>query len=285
MKRENGGMNRRIAVLLAMMCLLCCFSAGAAENRGKVILMASFQQPDQSAEAVWLDEAGGIWRSGGDIAAPESEAGWLEIAAQSDGDECIGTLDPERLSEIRSLILAIPSGSAEARPSGRNDCAAVRCFAVRYPEQDAPEFVPLAMTGEWIMENTDVNAQAACLALWTDVLGEAPPEEIVGFECRSLAEFCGVDENAFADATVQIFDEDCEVGATERTLSDEEQAEAIEWLSRLTVTGKRSAMMVTGNTTAYVLTSPEGETLARFTFFGDSLAQEDGMYFVQEDVR
>lgn len=276
-------MRRRFAALLAIMYLLCLFSTGAAEGQEKIILMMGRQRPDQSVEAVWLDDRGGLWRLAGALAAPDDCAGWLNLAVESEAAEPIGTLDSWRLSEIQSLIQAT-DGAAE-QPADLSGCGSARCFAVRYEGQGAPEIIPLAATGEWTMENTDVDAQALCLALWKDVVNEEPPEEIVGFQVRSLAEFCGLDGDVFENATIQIFDEDCEAGPTERTLDEDGQAAAIEWLSGLTVTGKRSALMVTGNTTAYVLTSPEGEALARFTFFGSDLVCADGMYFVQESGR
>ena len=99
----------------------------------------------------------------------------------------------------------------------------------------------------------------------------------------SLFEFCGYDLPALEGVSLIAYWDDCEAGASELELSEAQRAEIVERLTHSYVTGKQTDMLTTGETTTYCFVNTEGETLARFTFFGDLLVMPDGMYGVAPD--
>ena len=196
--------------------------------------------------------------------------------------EHVGQLDKRRVEEIRSLIAAIQPEEVKRGPGHILDYGLDTYSAIRYGDGGEAEIICLAKWGDWTYENTDINARAVYLALFTEVLGndlDSDEYEFLyqptPFERMSLTDFCGVEKNIFEDATVAVRE-----NGTERTLEGTEAEEKLAWLQSLAVTGKRSALKPEGGETTYLLVTPEGAE-AEFVFSDSLLARPDGMYTVE----
>ena len=195
---------------------------------------------------------------------------------------------PEYQKEkLESLIAAAAEPQMEDQAFGIRDYGLDTYSAVRYGSDGIVEIIPLAITGNRVVENLEPNAYALYIACFTEVMGydlEAEfdcPIKPLNIRRTPLAEFLGVDEGVFEGATLTASRLDCEAGYIDIEIDEEETGEKIEWLSGLVVTGKRNALCVTGNTEVYTLHSPEGAFLARFEFYQGLLVMDDGMYAVE----
>jgi len=192
-----------------------------------------------------------------------------------------------RVLELESLIAAAAEPQMEDQAFGIRDYGLDTYSAVRYGSDGIVEIIPLAITGNRVVENLEPNAYALYIACFTEVMGydlEAEfdcPIKPLNIRRTPLAEFLGVDEGVFEGATLTASRLDCEAGYIDIEIDEEETGEKIEWLSGLVVTGKRNALCVTGNTEVYTLHSPEGAFLARFEFYQGLLVMDDGMYAVE----
>ena len=213
---------------------------------------------------------------------PREDAERLELLGKTEDVEHVGQLDKRRVEEIRSLIAAIQPEEVKRGPGHILDYGLDTYSAIRYGDGGEAEIICLAKWGDWTYENTDINARAVYLALFTEVLGndlDSDEYEFLyqptPFERMSLTDFCGVEKNIFEDATVAVRE-----NGTERTLEGTEAEEKLAWLQSLAVTGKRSALKPEGGETTYLLVTPEGAE-AEFVFSDSLLARPDGMYTVE----
>lgn len=97
-------------------------------------------------------------------------------------------------------------------------------------------------------------------------------------EGTPLYEVCGCDREALRDAVITCMLTDCEAGPKEKELSVAEQ----ESIRRLAMNGKMTDkvndMDVTGETTIYTFTAPDGTGLMSLEFYHGLLMRKDGMY-------
>ena len=255
-------------------------AGGAGAGRGR---RAAADHPDGVyADAAFLDEEGGIWHYENEMGLPREDAERLELLGKTEDVEHVGQLDKRRVEEIRSLIAAIQPEEVKRGPGHILDYGLDTYSAIRYGDGGEAEIICLAKWGDWPYENTDINARAVYLALFTEVLGndlDSDEYEFLyqptPFERMSLTDFCGVEKNIFEDATVAVRE-----NGTERTLEGTEAEEKLAWLQSLAVTGKRSALKPEGGETTYLLVTPEGAE-AEFVFSDSLLARPDGMYTVE----
>ena len=101
------------------------------------------------------------------------------------------------------------------------------------------------------------------------------PEAVEG---TPLYEVYGCDREALRDAVITCMLTDCEAGPEEQELSAAEQ----ESIRRLAMNGKMTDKAndtnVTGNTTVYTFTAPDGTHLMSMEFYHGLLMRNDGMY-------
>lgn len=278
-------MLKRIMLFLLAACLpLAAPALAEGGERPQIILMACYQQVGWGvyADAAFLDEEGGIWHYENEMGLPREDAERLELLGKTEDVEHVGQLDKRRVEEIRSLIAAIQPEEVKRGPGHILDYGLDTYSAIRYGDGGEAEIICLAKWGDWTYENTDINARAVYLALFTEVLGndlDSDEYEFLyqptPFERMSLTDFCGVEKNIFEDATVAVRE-----NGTERTLEGTEAEEKLAWLQSLAVTGKRSALKPEGGETTYLLVTPEGAE-AEFVFSDSLLARPDGMYTVE----
>ena len=278
-------MLKRILSFLLAVCLLAAAPVLAEDvERPRIILMACYQQVGWGvyADATFLDEAGGIWYYENETGLPKETAERLELLRSTGDAQRVGQLSERRVEELQSLIAAIQPEEVERSSGHISDYGLKTYSAIRYGDGETAEIICLAKWGDWTYENTDINARAVYLALFTEVLGndlDSGEYEFLyqptPFERMSLTDFCGVEKNIFEDATVAVRE-----NGTERTLEGAEAEEKLAWLQSLAVTGKRSALKPEGGETTYLLVTPEGAE-AEFVFSDSLLARPDGMYTVE----
>ena len=106
------------------------------------------------------------------------------------------------------------------------------------------------------------------------------PEEAEGI---LLYELYGCDREALRDAVITCMMTDCEEGPREAAISSEEQ----ETVRRLAINGKMAEkandMCVTGGTTVYIFSAPDGTYLMSLEFFQGLLVRNDGMYHYTDE--
>ena len=216
-------MLKRIMLFLLAACLpLAAPALAEGGERPQIILMACYQQVGWGvyADAAFLDEEGGIWHYENEMGLPREDAERLELLGKTEDVEHVGQLDKRRVEEIRSLIAAIQPEEVKRGPGHILDYGLDTYSAIRYGDGGEAEIICLAKWGDWTYENTDINARAVYLALFTEVLGndlDSDEYEFLyqptPFERMSLTDFCGVEKNIFEDATVAVRE-----NGTERTL-------------------------------------------------------------------
>ena len=152
-------------------------------------------------------------------------------------------MDKRRVEEIRSLIAAIQPEEVKRGPGHILDYGldTYRRHPLRRRWRGG-NHLP-GEVGDWTYENTDINARAVYLALFTEVLGndlDSDEYEFLyqptPFERMSLTDFCGVEKNIFEDATVAVRE-----NARNGRSRARRRRKKLAWLQSLAVTGKRSA--------------------------------------------
>lgn len=276
-------------ILIAALILIFAAPANCEAEDARILLMRCYQQ-DRSgvcSEAVLLDEEGCVWQYQSDDPLPDTDEERLAFLAECQNVTLVRRLDVNRVLELESLIAAAAEPQMEDQAFGIRDYGLDTYSAVRYGSDGIVEIIPLAITGNRVVENLEPNAYALYIACFTEVMGydlEAEfdcPIKPLNIRRTPLAEFLGVDEGVFEGATLTASRLDCEAGYIDIEIDEEETGEKIEWLSGLVVTGKRNALCVTGNTEVYTLHSPEGAFLARFELYQGLLVMDDGMYAVE----
>ena len=99
----------------------------------------------------------------------------------------------------------------------------------------------------------------------------------VGFIPVSFTSFCHLGD--LSRASVKAYYMDCETGAKQRELSEEEQSEIINEIMNSNVTGKVSATDITGGFTDYYFYNGN-EVLGHISIYNGKLYHSDGMYSI-----
>lgn len=236
------------------------------------------------SSATFLDEEGCIWRYESAAPLPDTEEARLAFLSETDGAVPVGQMDFWRMLELRSLIESAQPWPLEPQPAGAADFGLNTYSAVRYGTDGSAEVIPLAVSGNRTAENPEPNAYALYVALFDEIMihETANPTWLqpMNLPCEPLTAFCGLEETLLEGATLTVSFFDPQSGDRELLLSGDEMQEKLDWLASLVVTLKRNALPPAGHTCVYTLYSPQGETLAAFSFFHDLLVTDSGMYAV-----
>lgn len=272
-------------VLLLTAVCLCAAAAAETPAKRELILVTEYRQAGWSDRVLLgaVDNEGKLWtleaEPAGDI--PYGREELLPWAETADALEPCGTVSGDALADLKSLVQTVPAQELSYQ-SFACDAGEQTSFAVRRDRNGVAEIIVLGASGDDTFENTDPGAQAlykTLRELFPDVPAFAGEGAMApaGFAETGLAAFCGYDGPALEELTMTAYANDCEAGsaATEPRISAEE-------IARMTVTGKKNSMAVTGNTVTYVFSGADGESAAAFEFFGDLLVRPDGMYSVRK---
>lgn len=149
------------------------------EERPRIILMACYQQVGWGvrANAVFLDEEGGIWHYENEMGLPKDDEERLELLSKTEDAKQEGELDDSRVEEIQSLIAAIQPEEVERKSGNISDYGLDTYSAIRYGDDEEAEIICLALWGDWVYEHSDANAREVNQALLTEVLGKKLEDE------------------------------------------------------------------------------------------------------------
>ena len=281
-------MIRIMLICLAAVAMVGLIGTAGAEETPKFILYTCYENvfPDgEEVEAGCVDEEGNLWTISEMIPDGDpylSEDNFLMRLRKAGRMTLAGKLDSDDLFDLKSLIFSVEDQgwNSEAVSEGAGGEYSV---AVVYDTDGNAQRILLGMSGDSKFENTDPNAQALYLWLrktFPDVTcfgGEAGPQ---GFQAVSLIEYCGWQDIDWEHVVIVGYDIDCEVGSIPFEMSEEDQAEMIQFIRNRKVTGKANATMVTGGTSVYGVTDGEGNWLASLELYRGMLVQRDGMYFL-----
>ncbi len=270
-----------IAVFLALVCLLSVNCIATAEAR-EIILVTEYRQMGwgmgYSIGAV--DSNGDLWTASLDDwsdvpTEPEELLAWAESTELLN---IAGHLAGEELMNLKSLTATVSTQEVRTE-TFVCDAGVHTAYACRHEFGGQVEVITLGKSGDDLFENTDPSAQSLYRylnELFLDV--ESYDGELfapAGFRPIGIAEFCGFEKAELSSLKVHAYMNDCETGLAEM----EVDRTATELLS-LQITGKANSLSVTGNTTCYHLTEPDGTVIAVFEFCGDLLVRPDGMYTI-----
>jgi hypothetical protein len=271
------------------------------EDRPRIVAY-SILKPDDQNEAVnicCLDEAGDFWS--GDYWDPDFLTSDEEVFRILQGREAMNVKQnmtgpyyfdnkypkTDFFKGLGVMASQIPETEATPKKTGEN-LGTNEIWAMQYDPDGNPKPVLLGVSGSFVFENTDPNAQELYRIMWRmermingfsygyAAEGLTPH----GFEPVSVREFFSL-ENADAEtAVITGYLTDCEEGLIEAKLTEEDRKKALALLERGVVIGKENPWMVTGGTMRYVFHDPEGNYLGCIeTYEYDSLAvKNDGMY-------
>ena len=283
-------LNRLLLVCLALSLLAGAGSAAAdgAEDTPRIILFTCYNNlfPDGLIlEAGCIDEDGNLWALERLIPDP----GWsfrtydyISARLKAGDMTSAGTLDPEELLALKSLILCVEDQGSEVEAVCEGG-GAESSYAVLRSADGAEQRILLGVSGDSRFENTDPDAQALYLQLrnlFPRVTTFAYSETYgpVGYRPVSLAAFCGWEDIDFSRTVITCAETDCEAGPVPVELSEEDRENVLNLVGTASVTGKASALSVTGNTTVYSFCDGEGNCLASLELYRGLLVWSDGMY-------
>ncbi len=101
------------------------------------------------------------------------------------------------------------------------------------------------------------------------------PEEAEG---TPLYELYGCDRETLRDAVITCILTDCEEGPQEKAISNAERETARRLAMNGRMTEKANDMSVTGGTTVYIFSMPDGTYLMSLELFRGLIVRNDGMY-------
>ena len=192
-------------ILIAALILIFAAPANCEAEDARILLMRCYQQ-DRSgvcSEAVLLDEEGCVWQYQSDDPLPDTDEERLAFLAECQNVTLVRRLDVNRVLELESLIAAAAEPQMEDQAFGIRDYGLDTYSAVRYGSDGIVEIIPLAITGNRVVENLEPNAYALYIACFTEVMGydlEAEfdcPIKPLNIRRTPLAQFLGVDEVVF----------------------------------------------------------------------------------------
>ena len=267
------------------------------EDRPEVFLY-SVTRPNPgngTVSVACIDKAGDLWFvNEADVKYPFREKDILQLLQERRGMELKTNLikgvlrdvsrDEEWFRGLAVMAELVPKAEGTPVKTGVDvDQEAV--YALRTDADGNPEPVLLGMSGSYVFENKDPNAQALYLFMWNTrsafpygfaAEGLAPH----GFETVSVREFFSLQNVDAETAVLTAALTDCEEGLIEAHLTDKDREKVLALLDRGIVIGKENPWMVTGGTTCYYFHNAQGEYLGCIeTYADDSLAVgRDGMY-------
>lgn len=280
-------MKRIVAVLLIA---VLCVTGAALAGSGRIVLYTCYVQAGWGDDVYlgYLDEEGRAYAlSGGqsEMGFPYAMDAQIDYLEKSRAAELTGEIGYDDFEDIKSLIACVEDGPI-VELGGACDAGTQWSAAIRY-DDGAREIIPLGSSGDDVRENTDRNAQALYAALRTlfpgvpDYRGEymISPK---GFERIELTRFCGLESADFSKSSVEVSDLSCEEGPIPRDITEEQAANFLKALPKMTVTGKKNAFSVTGGTELWSVKDSQGNTMATFEFYKGALVRPDGMYYVAD---
>lgn len=242
-----------------------------------------------------IDKAGDLWfAEKADVEYPFREKEILQLLRERRGmvlktNLIAGILrdvsrDKEWFRGLAVMAEIVPKADGTPVKTGVDvDQEAV--YALRTDTDGNPESVLLGVSGSYVFENKDPNAQALYLFMWHTrsaypygfaAEGLAPH----GFETVSVREFFGLQHVDAETAVITAALTDCEEGPIEAQLTEKDREKVLALLDRGIVIGKENPWVVTGGTMCYYFHNAQGEYLGCIeTYSEDSLAvSNDGMY-------
>ena len=279
---------RKWFLWMAVTVLLLGAMVPALAERPRIILFTAYRQVGwgDAVQLGCVDMDGGLWVAAGHDAKLEWPYGWEKQVAYlqtSDHLTEAGRLSHDELFSLKSLISCVQA--TEAKPVGwMCDAGTESSWAVRYDRDGNPEAVLLGMTGDDLLENTDVNAQALYLklrALFPFVRSYAGEMTGWGFQPVSLAEFCHLDGIDWDGVKVSAYYNDCESGPKELEVTEDKEKEILDFMKTALVTGKENATDVTGGMTSIFFSDRDGKPMGAIELYGGLLIRGDGMYSIK----
>ena len=287
---------KRILCLITMMLLAAGICpAGRAEpsnapSPGLVILYTAYRQAGwgDRVQIGCVDADGCLWLATGsdsDLKWPCQTEEQLEYLRTSGRMAWIGRLDPEKLFDLKSLVLSTEDQGHASHPAA-NDAGTELSYAVEYERECRAHCILLGMSGDDCFENTDPDAQALYLYLRqifpqvTCFGGSMGPQ---GFQPVSIRSFCGMEGLDPDGLTVSAVYMDCEAGPQALSVSETDRHDLLNLIRYGKVTGKVNATITTGGTVCYDLSDPSGCVLASLELYQGLLVRSDGMYAIAAD--
>ncbi len=279
-------MKKACSVLLAIVFLMAPSSQAYAKALAEPVLYTYYRQIGwgDRVEIGYVDSSGDCWL----LTGSDSELKWpyrpdeqIQYLTEHSFEK-MGTLKSDDLFALKSLVYAVKPSTEPSHPAA-NDAGTERTYAVRYDKDGAPEPVLLGMSGDDMFENTDPNAQGLYLIarrLFPKVTAYGENMGPAGFTPISIAEFCNL--GSLTGATVKAVYNDCEAGPNDIALSRAEQNEILRFASKGIVTGKVSAVSITGGFRTYYFYRG-GKCLGSFDIYNSLLYRNDGMYSIEVD--
>jgi len=272
---------------IAVTVLLLGASVPALAERPRIILFTAYRQVGwgDAVQIGCVDTDGGLWVAAGhdaELKWPYGREKQVEYLRMSDHLTEAGKLSYDELFSLKSLISSVQA--TEAKPVGwMCDAGTESSWAVRYDRDGNPEAVLLGMTGDDLLENTDVNAQALYLelrALFPFVRSYAGEMPGWGFQPVSVTEFCHLDGIDWDGVKVSAYYTDCESGHKELEVTEDQEKQILDFMNSAMVTGKENALDVTGGMTSLFFSDRDGKPVGFIELYGDLLMCGDGMYHV-----
>ena len=268
--------------------LMLALSFGAAEPAApgrNVILYTYYRQVGwgDRVQIGFVDDRGGVWlRQGfdGDLKWPYTVEEQLTFLQTDTRFTQAAALSHDALFDLNSLILSTEDQGQSSHPVAC-DAGTEKCFAVQKDPNREARCILLGMSGDDCFENTDPNAQALyryLRRLLPQVSCYGGTTGPAGFQPVPVKAFCGLEAIDIQQSRVSACLSDCEAGPIPLSLSEEERLKILDLVLHGQVTGKASAVTVTGGTVSYAFYDGNDHLLGAIELYENLLARPDGMY-------
>ena len=273
-----------------VICLALSMIAPASAEQPELILFTVYEQCGwgDALQVGCVDSDGGLWALSGSASAlgwPSGVTEQMEYLSEPGRLTCVGSLDSERIFELKSLVYGVEAQEGKPVPAAC-DAGTEASYAILYDRDGNAEAVLLGMSGDDMFENMDPDAQALYLALWelfpgithySGALGMGP----AGFQAVPVWAFCGYSTVGLDTAEVRAAYMDCEAGPIDLELTEQEVAQVKKIARDAMVTGKDNGYFTTGGTVVFSFYDGEGELLLSLELYSGLLVCSDGMYSLE----
>lgn len=253
---------------------------------------------DGGTAVICIDEEGIVWRTAeADLKPDYSEEDLMQLIRERRGmtrraetllSAAYGMYTKDELKDMARWAASIPAAEGVPAETGI-DTDETAIYALKNGEDGSAESILLGMSGRRLFENTDPDAQALYLFMWTQLYWEVDTfrpsygfaaEGIApyGFRSVSVREFCGLEKTDAVTAVVTATENDCEAGPKEIPVTEEDRTWALAMLERGIITRKVNDHSVTGNTTSYLFHTADGDYLGSIELYRGLAVANDGMY-------
>ena len=265
------------------------------EERPQVFLY-SVRRPNPgngSIGVICIDEAGDLWSvEKADVKYPFREEDILQLLRERRGmkleTNLIGSgtdagTNREKIRSLADMAKVVPQADGSPAKTGV-DIGEDAVYALRTDREDNQETVLLGMSGSWVFENRDPNAQALYLFMYRTKTFGMPigfaAEGLAphGFEMVSVRDFFGLQKADPETVTISAVMQDCEAGPIECEMTEQDRKEILALLERGVIIGKENDWMVTGGTTSYSFSDAEGNWLGSIELYQGLAVGRYGMY-------